>query len=82
VTAANPAAQEASISFGLQLSGGIRIEAFGAQVEAQPAAGPYKKTTDHSGVYSATRFDSDCLQRSTEAPNQNSGIVNLVGKPA
>jgi len=82
VTAANPAAQQTSISFGLQLSGGIRIEAFGAQVEAQPAAGPYKKTTDHNGVYSATRFDSDCLQRTTDAPNQNSCVVNLVGKPA
>jgi len=82
VTVANPAAQETSISFGLQLSSGIRIEAFGAQVEAQLATGPYKKTTDGSGVYSATRFESDCLQRTTDAPNQNSCVVNLVGKPA
>ena|ERR1700680_729923 len=82
VTAAISAGQEGGISFGLQLGAGDRIEAFGAQVEAQPAAGPYKKTSDRSGVYSATRFDSDCLQRSTDAPNQNSCIVNLVGKPA
>ena len=62
------------------LPAGVRIQAFGAQVEAQPAAGHYKKTTDQGGVYPKTRFESDSLSISTEAPNQNSCVVNLVSK--
>jgi len=74
--------QDMSIKFGLQLPSGSAIEAFGAQVEAQLTAGLYKKTTNQSGVYSATRFDSDSLLQSTDAPNQNSCIVKLVSRPA
>ena len=65
------------VSFGLQLPAGARIQAFGAQVEGQGAAGQYKKTIDRGGVYSKTRFDSDSLTRSTNAPNQNSATVTL-----
>jgi len=53
------ALNEDGISFGLQLPAGARIFAFGAQAEPQPAPGYYRKTTDRSGVYSHTRFDSD-----------------------
>ncbi len=70
------------IGFGVQLPAGARIDAFGPQVEAQLAAGPYKKNIDRGGVYSATRFDSDSLVRSTAAPNQNSCTVNLVSQLA
>ncbi len=66
------------ISFGVVLPAGVRIQAFGAQAEAQPAAGHYKKTTDQGGVYPKTRFEADSLSMSTEAPNQNSCAVNLV----
>ncbi len=72
------AIQQDGISFGLQLPPGSRIEAFGAQVEAQLAAGPYKKNIDHGGVFSSTRFDSDSLQRSADALNQNSCLLNLI----
>lgn len=65
------------ITFGVQLPAGARIQAFGAQVEAQGAASGYKKTIDRGGVYSKTRFDSDSLVLSTNAPNQNSGTVIL-----
>jgi len=66
------------ISFGLQLPAGVRIEAFGPQAEAQPAAGYYKKTTDRAGVYAKTRFDSDSIAQVTAALNQNSGTVKLM----
>jgi hypothetical protein len=66
-----------AIGFGVQLPAGARVQAFGAQVEAQMAAGQYKKTIDRGGVYAKTRFDSDALTLSTNAPNQNSGTVNL-----
>ena len=65
------------VGFGVQLPAGARIQAFGAQVEAQMAPGQYKKTIDRGGVYSKTRFDSDSLTLSTNAPNQNSGTVSL-----
>jgi hypothetical protein len=65
------------VGFGLQLPAGIRIQAFGAQVEAQRAASEYKKTIDRGGVSPKTRFDTDSLTLTTTAPNQNSGNVNL-----
>jgi hypothetical protein len=70
--------QEDGISFGLQLPAGASILAFGAQAEPQPAPGYYKKTTDLAGVYPNTRFDSDSLTQTTNAPNQNSCSVNLA----
>jgi hypothetical protein len=75
-------AQHDGISFGVELPAGVRINAFGAQVEAQMAPGAYKKTTDHTGVYAKTRFESDSLPITTDAPNQNSCTVNLVSSLA
>ena len=66
------------VSFGIQLPAGVQVYAFGAQAEAQPGAGPYKKTTDLAGVYSSARFDSDTLSRTTDAPNQNSAFIKLM----
>ena len=68
------------LAFGIQLPAGASIQAFGAQVEAQIAAGEYKKTSDLGGVYSNTRFDSDSLTLSTNAPNQHSGTISLYSR--
>ena len=65
------------IGFGVELPAGARIQAFGAQVDAQVAAGQYKNTIDRGGVYGKTRFDSDALTLTTDAPNQNAGTVSL-----
>jgi len=81
-SAATLATQADGIGFGLQLPAGVSIQTFGAQVEAQPAAGPYKKTIDRGGIYVTTRFDSDSLVRSTTAQNLNSGTVKLVSQLA
>jgi hypothetical protein len=69
--------QQDGVAFGVQLVEGASIQAFGPQVEAQTAASQYKKTIDLGGVYPNTRFDSDSLTLSTDAPNQNSGTVSL-----
>jgi hypothetical protein len=66
------------IGYRLEVPAGVRINAFGAQTEPQLAPGYYKKTMDRAGVYSRTRFESDSLSISTEAPNQHSCVVNLV----
>jgi hypothetical protein len=70
------------VSFGIQLPAGVRVYAFGAQAEAQPGAGLYKRTTDLAGLYSSARFDSDTLSRTSDAVNQNSGVVNLMSNLA
>jgi len=66
------------ISFGVQLPAGVQVDAFGAQVEAQPGAGLYKKTIDLGGVYSQARFSSDLLSFAADAPNQNSCQLGLI----
>jgi hypothetical protein len=70
--------QHDGISFGVQLPAGAQVDAFGAQVEAQPGAGLYKKTLDLAGVYSSTRFSSDLLAATATAPNQNSCQIGLI----
>ncbi len=57
---------------------GVQVDVFGAQVEAQPGAGLYKKTIDLGGVYSSTRFSSDLLFVTATAPNQNSCQIDLI----
>jgi len=81
----NPAklsSNQDGIAFGLELPAGTRLDAFGPQVEAQPAAGYYKKTTDRGGVYGETRFDTDSLTLVSDGPNENSSVVNLISGAA
>lgn len=66
------------IGFGVQLPSGAQVDVFGAQVEAQPGAGLYKKTIDLGGVYASTRFSSDLLSVTATAPNQNSCQISLI----
>jgi hypothetical protein len=70
--------QQDGIGFGVQLPAGVQVDAFGAQVEAQPGAGLYKQTIDLGGVYSSTRFSSDLLSVTATAPNQHSCQIGLI----
>jgi hypothetical protein len=72
--------QQEGIGFGVQLPAGVQVDAFGAQVEAQPGAGLYKKTVDLGGVYSSTRFSTDLLLVTATAPNQNSCRIDLISR--
>jgi hypothetical protein len=77
-TSGSLSVQQDGIGFGVQLPAGVQVEAFGAQVEAQPEAGLYKKTIDLGGVYPSTRFSSDLLSFTATAPNQNSCQIDLI----
>ena len=70
--------QQEGIGFGVQLPAGVQVDTFGAQAEAQPGAGLYKKTIDLGGVYSSTRFSSDLLLVTATAPNQHSCRIDLI----
>jgi hypothetical protein len=67
-----------SSDFSLEISSGAQIEIFGAQVEAQAGASAYMSTRNVSAVYPNTRFDSDTLQISIDAPNSNGCNIALT----
>jgi hypothetical protein len=64
-----------SIAFAIQCSQGA-VAVFGPQVEAQPAASAYKRSST-GGVYQNSRFQDDVLPCTSTAPNQNSVTVNI-----
>lgn len=68
--------------FGLTIPTGAQIHVFGMQVEAQTRPSTYVQTLDRSGVYPMTRFDSDTLTFSSDAPNSNSCEITLYCKLA
>jgi hypothetical protein len=70
----NPTAD--SIAFSIQTGPGA-IDLFGPQVDAQPSASAYKKSTT-GGVYQNARFQSDSLTCTSTAPNQNSAVVSIL----
>jgi hypothetical protein len=72
------ASQDDGLSVGLIIPPGARMFAFGPQLEAQKAPGPYKMNTVQAGVYPATRFDVDSLSITAAAVDQSSCVVNLV----
>jgi hypothetical protein len=66
------------VTFGLLLPAGIALDVYGMQVEAQPAAGTYKKTSEQGGVYLNSRFAQDQLPFSVDAPDIYSTKVSIV----
>lgn len=65
-----------SIVFSIQCAPGA-VSVFGPQVEAQPSASAYKKSTA-GGVYQNARFQGDSLRITSTAPNQNSVTANIT----
>lgn len=78
ITQQSLSVQQDGIGFGVQLPAGAQVDVFGAQVEAQPEAGLYKKTIDLGGIYSSTRFSSDLLTFAADATDQNSCQLGLI----
>jgi hypothetical protein len=68
--------------FGISIPAGAQINVFGMQVEPQAQPSTYVPTLDRSGVYPATRFDSDTLSFKSEAPNNNSCEIKLYSRLA
>jgi hypothetical protein len=56
-----------AVSFGIELASGAEVQIFGAQAEAQPAPGIYKRTGSTGGVYQNCRFDQNELQMTATA---------------
>ena len=74
--------QEDGLSIGVRLNAGQRVEVFGFQVEAQPAAGGYKKTRDRAGVYQNARFDQDILRSHATGIDEHSCAVRIISNVA
>ena len=66
------------VAFGLLVPPGIALDVYGMQVEAQPAAGAYKKTSGQGGVYPRSRFAQDVLPASVDAPGFYSTRFSIV----
>jgi len=66
------------VTFGLLLPAGVALDVYGMQVEAQPAPGTYKKTSEQGGVYLNSRFAQDQLPCSVDAPGIYSTKVSIV----
>ena len=71
-------AHEDGIRFAIELPAGGSVQIFGPQVEAQVAAGAYKKTTDRAGVYGKARFEEDRLRGVAESVGRFGGVVRVV----
>ena len=63
---------------GIALDAGASAQVFGPQLEAQPAAGPYRRSQGVSGVYSNVRFESDRLTTVAVGLDRNSSVIHLV----
>ena len=74
--------QQSGLSIGVRLNAGQRVELFGFQVEAQPAAGGYKQTQDRAGVYQNARFDQDILGSQATGINIHSCAVRIISNVA
>jgi len=66
------------VTFGLLAPAGVALDIYGMQVEAQPAAGAYKKTSGQGGVYPLSRFAQDALPGSVDAPDFYSTRFSIV----
>lgn len=67
-TLSGTAGEGDAVSFGVETPSGAQVQLFGAQVEAQPAPGTYKRTAADAGVYEHCRFENDELQVTATGP--------------
>ncbi len=56
--------------FAIALDGGASVEIYGAQIDAQPEASAYKRTSGDAGVYPNARFANDELKCIVTAPGR------------
>jgi hypothetical protein len=77
VTAGTSAAAD-SLQIAMKLDPGASAQVFGPQLEAQPAAGPYRRSLAQSGVYSKVRFDTQSLDVTAVGLDRNSSVLRIV----
>ena len=66
------------LSAAVEVGPGAAVQLFGAQLEAQPSAGAYKKSGARGGVYSKVRFEDDALDITATGVNRNGLRIRLV----
>ena len=67
-----------SVTFGVVLDGGLTIDVFGMQVEAQAAPSKYKPAYGQGGVYPRARFDEDEIAVTADGPGRYSCSLRIV----
>jgi hypothetical protein len=73
-TAASP------VRFEIRLGPASTVDVFGLQVEAQPAASPYKRNAARGGVHAAATFGQDQLAVTADGVNDFSADVRIVSR--
>lgn len=66
-----------TITVALALDAAAAVQLFGPQLEAQPAAGPYRRSLGVAGVYKV-RFEGSRLNTVAVGLDRNSGVIRLV----
>lgn len=59
---------------------GAAVEVRRMQLEAQPFASAYRRTTSRTGIFLETRFDDDLLTFQADGPDQHSTTIRLVSR--
>lgn len=67
-----------AVRFAVRIGGGVVVDVWGLQAEAQVLPSAYKKTGPQGGVYPTARFDSDFLVIKTDGPAQYSCTVYIT----
>jgi len=67
-----------SLTIGVTVNAGQTVDVAGLQLEPQPGAAPYKRSTSLSGVYSDAHFAEDTLVITTDAPSQHRCTVTVT----
>jgi hypothetical protein len=70
----------APVTFSAVLPAGGQAEVCGLQAEAQPVAGPYRKTKARAGVYAEARFGQDGIEAVIEGPDEIGATVRVVSR--
>jgi hypothetical protein len=76
-TAGSLSATGATFKVDVALDAGGTVQIFGPQLEAQPAAGPYRRSLGSSGVYSV-RFESNLLNSDAVGLDRYSSVIRLL----
>ena len=67
-----------SVVFGVVLDVGAIVDLFGMQVEAQPGASDYKKTSGSAGLYAEARFAEDELTVTAKGTDMFDAVIRIM----
>jgi hypothetical protein len=67
-----------TVACAVEIGAGAAMDLFGMQLEAQPAASPYKQTGARGGVYSNARFASDELTVTAQSTDVFDALIQIV----